>query len=255
MRRFAALLTLSTVLSAVPPWAGEGAGTLPARLSTARQLLVVTTDGWQTLSGRGERFERTGAEAAWTPVGGPIDVTVGRKGLAWDPDAAWAPIDGPRKQEGDGRSPAGVFGLGTAFGFAPAADARHLKIPYLPVTSTLDCVDDGASRYYNQLVDRAVVAKTWSSAERMLEVGEAYRWGVVVDYNTAPVVAGRGSCIFLHVGKAGHGTAGCTAMAAPDLDAVMRWLDPVAKPAFVQMPAAAYRALRSGWGLPEAGSP
>jgi zinc D-Ala-D-Ala dipeptidase len=253
MRRLAVFVTLL----GLPVHGGTEASRTspPERLATARQLLVVTTDGWDAAAARLTRYERADPGTTWTPVGPPIDVIVGRKGLAWDPDAAWAPIDGPRKKEGDGRSPAGVFGLGTAFGFAPASDARHLKLPFLPVTPTLDCVDDSASGYYNQLVDRAAVAKTWSSAERMLEVGEAYRFGVVVEYNTAPVVAGRGSCIFLHIGKAGQGTAGCTAMPAPVLEAVMRWLDPAEKPALVQMPVAAYRALRSVWGLPVATSP
>ena len=55
---------------------------------------------------------------------------------------------------------------------------------------------------------------------------------------------GHGSCIFLHISPTpGTGTAGCTAMAAPALDEVMRWLDPARQPALVQMPAAALAPL------------
>jgi L,D-peptidoglycan transpeptidase YkuD (ErfK/YbiS/YcfS/YnhG family) len=84
----------------------------------------------------------------------------------------------------------------------------------------------------------------------MREVGEAYRWGVVVNYNT-PAVAKRGSCIFLHIGgDGGRGTAGCTAMAPDVLRQVMAWIDPVRSPVLVQLPRAAYEALRDPWRLP-----
>jgi hypothetical protein len=39
-------------------------------------------------------------------------------------------------------------------------------------------------------------------------------------------------------------------MAEPGLKALMRWLDPSAKPILVQMPVEAYGALRTAWGLP-----
>jgi L,D-peptidoglycan transpeptidase YkuD (ErfK/YbiS/YcfS/YnhG family) len=101
-------------------------------------------------------------------------------------------------------------------------------------------------------VDRETVAKVdWTSSEKMAAVGEAYRWGVVVEYNTAPPVPGQGSCIFLHVSPTpGNGTAGCTAMAAPALDEVMRWLDPALRPALVQGPTGALASLVARWKLP-----
>jgi D-alanyl-D-alanine dipeptidase len=175
---------------------------------------------------------------------------VGKNGTAWDPlmDAV---EPGPRKAEGDGRSPAGVFSLGSAFGFAASAQASWLKLRYRPVVEGIECVDDPASSAYNQIVDRRTVrTPDWTSSEKMRDVGEAYRWGVVVNYNT-PAVAGRGSCIFLHIGgDDGKGTAGCTAMPAALLQDVMAWLDPARRPVLVQLPHNAYEALRLEWGLP-----
>jgi L,D-peptidoglycan transpeptidase YkuD (ErfK/YbiS/YcfS/YnhG family) len=73
---------------------------------------------------------------------------------------------------------------------------------------------------------------------------------VVVNYNT-PAVAKRGSCIFLHIGgDQGKGTAGCTAMSPEFLRQVMAWVDPGKAPALVQLPRAAYDALRNDWALP-----
>lgn len=224
-------------------------------LASARQLVVVTTPGWNEVAGTLRTFARARGGAPWTEVtaGGPngVAIVVGKKGTAWDPGVVGA-LAGPVKAEGDGRSPAGAFALGTAFGFAPPAQARWLKLPYLEVTPTLECVDDAASRAYNTLADRATADATWTSSEKMREMSPAYHWGVVVEYNTRPVVPRRGSCIFLHIGgSGGQGTAGCTAMTEPALKAVMGWLDPAAAPVLVQMPRAAYEALRAAWSLPE----
>ncbi len=223
----------------------------PALLASARQLLVVVTPDWDTVQGELRRYERPSVDGVWQAVGMPVTIVVGRSGTAWDPGLAPA-VPGPAKREGDGRSPAGVFALGTAFGLAPPADAAWLKLPYVQEIPTLECVDDPTSVHYNQLVDRSTVATVdWKSSEKMAEVGEAYRWGVVVDYNTAPATPGNGSCIFLHVSPTpGRGTAGCTAMAAASLDEVLRWLDPARRPVLVQLPRAAHDALASAWTLP-----
>jgi D-alanyl-D-alanine dipeptidase len=222
----------------------------PALLASARQLILVVTPGWNDVQGQLRRFERDKPGQPWRPVGDAGTIVVGRNGTAWDPLVSPV-VPGPQKAEGDGRAPAGVFSLGRAFGFAPAPEAAWLKLPYLPVVEGIECVDDPASGVYNQIVDRRRVASPdWSSSEKMREVGEAYRWGVVVNYNT-PAVAKQGSCIFLHIGgEGGRGTAGCTAMPAADLRVVMEWLDPKLAPVLVQLPGAAYERLEADWSLP-----
>jgi D-alanyl-D-alanine dipeptidase len=221
-----------------------------ALLDTAHQLLLVVTPDWDTVRGTLQRFERGAHTESWRPVGAAGMIVVGKNGTAWDPLAS-QPIKGPVKAEGDGRSPAGVFSLGKAFGYAAASGAGWLKLPYLTVTEGVECVDDPTSTVYNQIVDRrAIKTPDWNSSEKMREVGEAYRWGVVVNYNT-PAVAKRGSCIFLHIGgDQGKGTAGCTAMAPEFLREVMAWVDPDKAPVLVQLPRAAYDALKPAWSLP-----
>ena len=220
----------------------------PALLTPARQLILVVTPDWNTVEGELRRFERGTPGAPWHAVGVAGSIVVGKNGTAWDP-LAEPVVPGPTKREGDGRSPAGVFALGKAFGYAPANEARWLKLDYLPVVEGIECVDDPASSVYNQIVDRrAIRTPDWNSSEKMREVGEAYRWGVVVNYNT-PAVSKRGSCIFLHIGG-GQGTAGCTAMAPDVLRGVMAWIDPARQPALVQLPRAAYEALKGSWALP-----
>lgn len=226
-------------------------GKTPAPLARARQLIVVTTRGWDEVPGTLRRFERKGARGDWAQVGADVPVAVGRNGLGWGSgvvDAGGA--EGPVKKEGDGKAPAGVFALGTAFGFAPER-AAWLRAPYVPLTPTIECVDDTASRRYNLIVDRVTAGDVdWNSSERMRSV-EGYRWGLVVRHNAAPPVAGRGSCIFLHIwaGPA-KGTAGCTAMEEERLTELLRWLDPKRLPLLVQLPESEYARLRAEWRLP-----
>jgi D-alanyl-D-alanine dipeptidase len=224
----------------------------PAPLARSRQLILVTTPGWDSVQGTLRRFGRKGAGGAWRQAGAAVAVVVGRGGLGWGEGLTAKPDGGgPVKKEGDGRAPAGVFRLGPAFGFADAREAGWLKLPYTPLKPSTECVDDTASSHYNLIVDReASKSVDWNSSERMRSV-EGYRWGIVVAHNSAPPVAGRGSCIFLHIWAGPeHGTAGCTAMEQPNLEALLRWLDPRQRPLLVQLPEQEYARLRAAWRLP-----
>ncbi len=219
----------------------------------ARQLVVVRTRDWDATTGWLRRYERT-PDRPWLAVGDSIPVVVGRTGLAWGIGVRVAPEAGePVKHEGDGKSPAGEFQLGAAFGYAPADSARELRIAYVQAVPTLQCVDDPASDHYNELRFRpADGPPPWASAEEMRRSDEAYRWGVVVEHNSGSQrVAGGGSCIFLHVWSGPRSpTVGCTAMDIDQLVEVMRWLDAARTPVLVQLPDPVYTRLRSDWELP-----
>jgi L,D-peptidoglycan transpeptidase YkuD (ErfK/YbiS/YcfS/YnhG family) len=230
---------------------GDGAA---AQMEVSTQLMVVTTPDWNAVDGRLQRYERTAPGQAWKAVGDAVPVVVGKKGMGWG--LGIVPVDRlrganePVKQEGDGKSPAGVFSLGTAFGFAEKAPGEW-KMPYLALTPSIDCVDDAQSSRYNTIADRSTVTPDWNSAEHMRAVGEAYRWGVVVDQNAAPAKKNGGSCVFMHVWSgAGHGTAGCTAMPREQIETILGWLDPVKRPLLVQMPMGEYSRLRRTLRLP-----
>jgi zinc D-Ala-D-Ala dipeptidase len=84
----------------------------------------------------------------------------------------------------------------------------------------------------------------------MLQVGDSYRFGVMIEHNRQPL-PGYGSCIFLHVWSRDHsGTAGCTAIDLSDLVRLLHWLDSRKNPLIVQLPVPEYLRLRPGWGLP-----
>jgi D-alanyl-D-alanine dipeptidase len=221
------------------------------RIDIAEQLVVVTTPGWSSTTGTMRRFERSTPASEWRSIDAPTPLVVGRTGIAWGVGFDDISADGPHKHEGDGKAPAGVFALDTAFGFAPVESMRDVKLPYVQLLPTTDCVDDTSSVHYNTVVDRAAVPRVdWNSAEHMREVSQ-YKIGVIVGYNASPPVKARGSCIFLHIwsGPESH-TAGCTAFDEGKVREVVAWLDPKRRPVLVQLTGANYSALRAGWKLP-----
>lgn len=216
----------------------------------ARQMVLVTTADWNSVSGTLQRFERGGSRDKWQAVGQPFPIVVGKTGLAWGDglvgnERLGADAGDPVKREGDGKAPAGVFSLGTAFGYAPQLlSGSHM--PYLQLTPSVECVDDAKSQYYNRIVDRGHVhTPDWSSSEHMRRDDELYHWGVYVDHNTHPTRPGGGSCIFLHIWRGpGQGTVGCTAMPKADVEQLIEWFDPAKSPLLVQMPRGQYGKAR-----------
>lgn len=216
----------------------------------ALQAVVVTTTGWDATTGNARLVERKDQKAEWKSVGESFPVVVGRSGLAWG-DVLTSELGMAKiKQEGDGNSPAGIFPLVSAFGSATKPNA--VELPYTKLDRSTECVDDVRSSFYNRIVNRMQVGNfDWKSSEKMLEIGPQYDLGIFVAYNTYPVEAGRGSCIFLHIWKDSAGpTAGCTAMERRDLERIVGWLEPAKNPYLVQMPSAVYERRRKSWKLP-----
>ena len=234
--------------------AGEPTGSADP-LRGAQQLVLVTTGGWDENQGILRRFERPDDSTQWREVAA-FPVSIGRNGSAWGTGlhAAGDQDEGPRKREGDGRSPAGVFALGTAFGYA---DTVASGLPYQAMTRDDWCMDVPASPYYNRIVDARQVgaaAVAGSSEPMRLDLhrngNPSYRLGFVIEHNPGNVPQG-GSCIFAHLWRApGEPTAGCTAMADADMEAMLEWLDADKAPRFVLLPRAQYARLATRWQLP-----
>ena len=237
------LMLIAPVSIAVP---------LATPMGEAHQLIVVTSAGWDTPNGHLQAFERTAS--GWKAHGAGFDVSLGRSGSAWGMGVHPQQADGPQKREGDGRSPAGIFAIGPAFGYA-----EHISsaMPYQPMLASSYCMDVPASPLYNRIVDAAKVgeAAVKGSTEAMrLDLhnngDRRYREGFVIEHNPA-AVPGQGSCIFAHLWRQpGEATAGCTAMEPERMSALLEWLSPEAKPLFVLLPDAEYQRLQRSWGLP-----
>ena len=179
-----------------------GASALSPEDITGSQLLIVVSDGSDA---RLYAYAR-GADGAWEEALSAA-AHVGRNGVSAE------------KKEGDGKTPAGLFTLGHAFG----AEAQpRTALPYRSVTADSYWVDDVNSKYYNQWIE-GTADRDWSSAEHLADYPEAYALAVVIEYN-AECVPGAGSAIFLHCGSGA--TSGCVSVQHDDMLALLSWLQP-----------------------------
>ena len=219
----------------------------------SRQMILVLTDSIRSTNGYLFRFERLNDKSRWEQIDKTIPIVLGRNGLGWGRglngiDSSKLPI----KTEGDGRSPAGLFRLSSAFGYASSEEMKELKIPYIHITEMRECIDDINSEYYNQLILRDEMQKVdWKSSEKMFFADIYYEQGVVVEQNVNPIVKGAGSCIFLHNWASPDETsAGCTEMEPANMKEIIYWLDSSANPILVQLTKQLFSDYQQVWELP-----
>lgn len=224
-----------------------------AAYSESLQAIVVTTEDWSAVKGEAQFFERANTKSKWSAIGKSFPVVVGANGMAWSDGLNALPSDTGRllmKTEGDGKSPAGIFNLSSAFG--TSEKSSRVNLPYTKLEKYTECVDDVKSSNYNRIVNRMQVGNfDWKSSEKMLEIVPQYDLGVFVEHNREKQ-AGGGSCIFLHIWKdAKSGTAGCTAMARRNMETILFWLDKRKNPVLIQLPASDYSKFQTSWKLPK----
>ena len=182
---------------------------------TSEQLITVVAPGPRSTYATARIWQRV--EGCWTAAGGPYSARVGRKGIR------------ANKREGDGATPAGTFPIGrTMYGNSPNPG---VSFPYVRLRCGDWWVEDSRSRVYNtfQRVGCGHTPPFKVTTPDMSTSPRAYAHLAVVNYNTEPVVPGRGSGIFLHV-QIGKATSGCISLRRPALIHVLRWLRPGASP-------------------------
>lgn len=110
------------------------------------------------------------------------------------------------KQEGDLATPIGIYPLLYAFG---TEDEIKTKLEYKKITPYSYYSNDiSKPNEYNRWIESNIKIK----GEHLIEYKEEYKYGMVIGYNSNPVIVGKGSAIFLHC-KGGKGyTAGCIAV-------------------------------------------
>lgn len=218
-------------------------------LKDSTQLIVVRTESWSSKYGKMQTYKRSALSDKWLPESQVCSVVVGKNGLGWGLGLLdLSQESGPLKKEGDGKGPAGIFDLGIIFAKKPMAG---INIPFKEITKTLEAVDDPASKYYNQIVDRAQIPEVdWSSSEKMSEI-DLYDVGIEVLHNMPVQDLSAGSAIFIHRWESPDiGTAGCTAMPLDTVEALALWLKKKSRPLLVQLPECEFERLQALWQLP-----
>ncbi len=198
------------------------ASALPAQLATtdgAGQVITVEAATPGVTSATLTAWQRSGS--CWTLAAGPWPARLGYGGLSAD------------KHEGDGTTPAGIFGFQpTMYGNAPDPGV-HYAYRQLVCGDWWD--EDSSSPSYNtfQEVPCAETDPPFAdgSSEALSTETEAYPSFAVINYNPARV-PGLGSAIFLHADVGGP-TSGCVSLALGQLDQVLDWLQPAQNPVIV----------------------
>ena len=154
----------------------------------------------------------SGPDGAWLDWGaGPKRAAIGPGGIA---------IKGG---EGDGITPRGRFPLREIFYRADRIAKPVTALPLRAIQENDGWCDAPDDPNYNRLVKLPYPA----SAERMWREDHLYDLVAVLGYNDDPVVAGKGSAIFLHLARSDYSaTQGCVALAYDDALAAISQLRP-----------------------------
>ncbi len=188
-----------------------------ALLDGVGQLLVVFNEAsGQDLAVLVAMEKRNGK---WQAIAQPMQAGIGRKGFA-APGA---------KREGDNHSPTGFFRLGQLFCYDKIVDTR---IPFIQTTAEDKWIDDPNSPDYNRYIRGTTQAKSY---ERLLLKGNDYRYCMVIEYNTNPVVKGHGSAIFLHLSEFDtiNSSSGCVVLLQKDMEKLLKWMNPESNPSIL----------------------
>jgi L,D-peptidoglycan transpeptidase YkuD (ErfK/YbiS/YcfS/YnhG family) len=199
-----------------------------ASTGSATQLITVVAATRRSTTGSLRLWRKSGE--CWLGVDGPWTAHLGRNGVS------------ANKHEGDKTTPAGAFGIQPVmYGVGPNPGVHY---GYRRIVCGDWWVEDSRSPFYNRF--RHVRCGTKPpfriTSEDMSRSPISYRHLAVIDYNTHPIVPGRGSGIFLHVSASGGPTLGCVSLTRARLVTVLLWLDPAATPQIVIGTAATIRS-------------
>ena len=118
------------------------------------------------------------------------------------------------KREGDGATPIGDWPIRRVLYRPDKLSKPRTSLSVAPIAPDDGWCDAPGDPNYNRPVRLPYPA----SHERMWRDDDLYDLVVVLGYNDAPVVPGKGSAIFLHVARPDFGpTAGCIALSRADV--------------------------------------
>src|SRR2546421_4953347 len=184
------VIAICALVVAVAPAAGRRertdacAPTLANQLAStgpATQLITVVAPGGRSTLGSLRLWRKSGD--CWLGVDGPWSAWLGERGVS------------ETRREGDRTTPAGAFGIQqTMYGLAPNPGVRYA---YHRIRCGDWWVEDSRSPYYNRFHHVRCGSKPpfRVTSEDMSRSPTAYRHLAVIDFNTHPILRGRGSGI------------------------------------------------------------
>ncbi|MCX5202372.1 L,D-transpeptidase family protein [Streptomyces sp. NBC_00237] len=193
------------------------AAPLPERMADTgggRQLVTAVADDVRATTGTVTWWELRGRK--WTEVGS-APARFGAKGL----------VEGAVRVQSTNTTPTGLYGL--PYGFGTESAPRGTDVAYRRIGARSWWCQDNLSRSYNRWVEGLPKDCRAGEAEKLDAYGVQYAHALLIDFNYAKPVRGRGAGIFLHVNGDGA-TAGCVSVPKEAMRRILRWADPARKP-------------------------
>ena len=126
------------------------------------------------------------------------------------------------KREGDNKTPIGRWVMREVFYRADRIEKPETSLPVRALSPDDGWCENPVDPDYNKLVK----CSSKSGIDHLWRDDHVYDIIVVLGHNDNPVRPHYGSAIFLHIARADYsGTAGCVALALPDLLRVLRGAD------------------------------
>lgn len=219
--RVALALGVATLTGAGPgprAWADGGPFPVPVTVGRAEQVITVEADGTRATVTLWAR-----QDGLWRSLDSTTDARIGSGGVH----------DGLTRVQGSGTTPTGTYTITQGFGISPDPGT---KMPYHHVTTHDWWVQDPSSAYYNRMRTDTeggfhLTEQGALGSEHLVSHPVQYDNVLVIDFNTSPVVRGRGAGIFLHdLGPRADATGGCVAVPAAFMTRTMQWIDPADHP-------------------------
>ncbi|MDQ0778511.1 L,D-peptidoglycan transpeptidase YkuD (ErfK/YbiS/YcfS/YnhG family) [Streptomyces aurantiacus] len=222
----AVLASVSLLVPAAGPAGGSAAVPAPDAPPPLPERMADTGGGSQLITARAARtssttgtvtwWDRRGRDGRWVAAGS-APARFGAKGL----------VEGGSRRQGTNTTPTGLYDLPYAFGIRPAPEGTSTS--YRRVTRTSWWCQDNDSRSYNRWTDPRPADCRAAESEHLITYGTQYAYALVIGFNYARPVQGRGAGIFLHVNGTGP-TAGCVSVPEDAMRRILDWAEPAREP-------------------------
>jgi L,D-peptidoglycan transpeptidase YkuD (ErfK/YbiS/YcfS/YnhG family) len=213
MRALVGMAAVAALLGGAPP-SQPPLPALPADTGGGTQLIIAQAPRTAATTGTVSWWQSRGGR--WALVG-TAPARFGAHGL----------VDGRSRRQNTLTTPTGLYALPFAFGSDPAPPGTRMA--YRRVTPRSWWCEASASASYNRWVEPLPADCAARDAERLAAFPVQYARAMVIAFNYARPVPGRGAGIFLHVnGEAA--TAGCVSVPADAMARLLAWADPAAHP-------------------------
>jgi len=126
-----------------------------------------------------------------------------------------------KKEEGDLSTPKGTFKLGSVYYRADRVSKPNTKLKCIKISKKMGWCNDIKSKNYN----KEIKINSKFTHEKIFRRDNKYDYLILVKYNYANTIKGKGSAIFIHLTNSYKKTAGCIAISKKDFLIVAKLLN------------------------------